>query len=165
MCSSDLIFGTSSQAAHQLQDLLRKVGFQKNYLVATHQKLTRDSGVMDQPIGKDDPRIHKKKQKVDFEQGLSARTRFRYLGSKENFYYYLVRIYTGRQHQIRVHFQNAGAYVAHDELYSYEDYSHFAPMHDFSEENLGLHALRLKFYCPFEKRLVSFTSFPERFPF
>jgi|GEM_PF-1066809 RluA family pseudouridine synthase len=159
------VFATSSHSADRLQALLRSGGFFKYYLVATHKKLRSHSGVMTEPIGKDDPRIHKKKQKVDFESGLGAKTRFRYLCSRNGMNYYVVRIFTGRQHQIRVHFQYAGAPVTNDELYSYEDYSMFPPMHKYSEKDLGLHSLRLRFTCPFEHRWVSFTSFPKRPPF
>lgn len=159
------LFAKSSSAADQLQSLLRRGGFLKYYAVATKKQLPLASGVISEPIGKDDPRIHKKKQKVDHISGQDAKTRYRFLGEGKGFFYYLVRIFTGRQHQIRVHFQHSGSPVAFDELYSYEDYSHFPPMHHYSEENLGLHAIRLKFTCPFSKRLVSFTSIPKRFPF
>ena len=58
-----------------------------------------------------------------------------------------------------------GAHVYGDELYSYDDYSHFEPMHDFSEKDLGLHALRLRFKCPFERHQVVVTDRPSRVPF
>lgn len=163
--SGTCLFARNSVSADKLQSLLRKGGIHKYYLVATQRKLSRFSGLMCQPIGKDDPRIHKKKQKVDYLNGQSAKTRYRFLSSKGSFHYYLVRIFTGRQHQIRVHFQNAGAPVAFDELYSYDDYSHLPPMYSYSETNLGLHALALKFFCPFMNKVVKFSSLPSRFPF
>ena len=163
--SGTCLFARNSTAADKLQSLLRGGQIFKYYMVATKEKLSRFSGLMCEPIGKDDPRIHKKKQKVDFINGQEARTRYRFLHSKNEFQYYLVRIFTGRQHQIRVHFQHAGAPVAFDELYSYDDYSHLPPMYSYSETNLGLHAVALKFVCPFMNKAVKFTSLPGRFPF
>ena len=159
------ILARSSKKADILQNLLRASGFQKYYIVGSEKRLPNDSGLFEGPIGKDDPRIHKKKQKVDYESGLASKTRYRYIGSKGQYFYYLVRIFTGRQHQIRVHFQHGGAPVANDELYSYDDYSHLGLMYSFSEEDLGLHAVRLRFQCPFKNVPVVATSLPERAPF
>ena len=58
-----------------------------------------------------------------------------------------------------------GAHVYGDELYSYDDYSHFEPMHDFQKKILGLHAVRLRFTCPFEGKEVVVTDRPSRVPF
>lgn len=159
------IFARSSQAAARLTETLKSHGFYKYYLVASEYPLKKTSGVVTWPIGSDDPRIHKKKQKIDFEEGQSARTRYRHLTSKNGLHYYFVRIFTGRQHQIRVHFQALGAHIVGDELYSYSDYSQFEPMHDFSEKDLGLHAVRLRFRCPFEKKMIVVTHRPKRVPF
>jgi len=159
------LFAKSSKAAHQLQELLRGQGFEKYYLVASEKKLPQFSGVFSQPIGVDDPRIHKKKRRVDLEQGLFARTRYRFFYSFQGYHYYLVRIFTGRQHQIRVHFQHGGAPVANDELYSQEDYSGFPPLYEYNEQNLGLHALRLRLVSPFSGKCLCFTSWPRRQPF
>ena len=38
-------------------------------------------------------------------------------------------------------------------------------MHDFSEKDLGLHAVRLRFTCPFEGKEVVVTDRPSRVPF
>ena len=159
------LFARSSHAAAELTKVLKNQGFSKYYLVVSEFDLNRSTGSIELPIGKDDPRIHKKKQKIDVEFGQAAKTRFRYLGFKNNLHYYFVRIFTGRQHQIRVHFQAMGAHVFGDELYSYDDYSHFKPMYDFSEKDLGLHALRLRFKCPFEGHQVVVTDRPSRVPF
>ncbi len=159
------LFARSSSSAAKLTEVLKGYGFSKYYLVASEYKLNQASGLVEWSIGGDDPRIHKKKQKIDMEHGQSAKTRYRYLGFRNNLHYYFVRIFTGRQHQIRVHFQALGAHVYGDELYSYEDYSHFEPMHDFSEENLGLHAIRLRFRCPYDGSQVVVTHRPSRVPF
>jgi 23S rRNA pseudouridine1911/1915/1917 synthase len=159
------LFAKSSSSAHQLQELLRCQGFEKYYLVASEKRLAASSGVFTQPIGEDDPRIHKKKRCVDFENGLFARTRYRYFRGDQGLHYYLVRIFTGRQHQIRVHFQYAGASVANDELYSYDDYSDFPPLYAYNEQDLGLHALRLRLVSPFTGERLCFTSWPRRKPF
>lgn len=159
------LFARSSEAAAKLTETLKGQGFYKYYMVASESMLENRSGLVTWPIGSDDPRIHKKKQKIDFVEGQSARTRYRYLTSRKGLHYYFVRIFTGRQHQIRVHFQALGAHVYGDELYSYDDYSRFEPMHDFSEKDLGLHALRLRFYCPFDKKMVVVTKRPQRVPF
>ncbi len=159
------VFAKSAMAAATFQKTMTEGGIHKIYLAASHFLLKKLSGVNEEPIGQDDPRIHSKKQKVDPEQGVRARTRYRYIGSKDDLHYYMLRIFTGRQHQIRVHMQSMGAHLAFDELYSYTDYSKFPPMYNYSEENLGLHAYRLRFICPFTKALRIFTASPIRYPF
>jgi RluA family pseudouridine synthase len=158
------LIARSSKAADALQALIRNNQINKIYLVATEKKLPQKSGLFTAPIGHDDPAIHTKKQKIDFLEGAECKTRFRLIGQKEN-YYYLVRIFTGRQHQIRVHFQFGGAPVANDELYSHDDYSIFPPMYDYSEYELGLHAFHLCFKCPFSDKLTHIKCLPRRKPF
>lgn len=160
-----LLIAKSKSSCTKLQKIVGDHSVQKYYLVCTEKQLEKSSGVMDQAIGEGIPRVHRKHQKVDFINGLFAKTRYRYIAKARGHYFYLARIFTGRQHQIRVHFQYNGAHILNDELYSYEDYSHIEPMHNFNEINLGLHAFRLRFYCPFEQKMVSFTSYPERNPF
>jgi RluA family pseudouridine synthase len=155
----------SSRSTDGLQALIRNHQIQKYYLVASEEQLVSNSGLFEIPIADDDSGIHSKKQKVDLEGGLYCKTRYRKIGESQGIHYYMVRIFTGRQHQIRVHFQYGGAPVMNDELYSYEDYSHLPPMYDFDETNLGLHAFRLRFFCPFEKEMKCFTSLPDRIPF
>ena len=102
------IFARSSNAAAKLTEVLKNQGFSKYYLVASEFELNLTSGLIELPIGSDDPRIHKKKQKIDEEFGQTAKTRFRYLGLNNNLHYYFVRIFTGRQHQIRGSFPSNG---------------------------------------------------------
>lgn len=160
-----LLIAKSKLSCTKLQKIVGDHSVQKCYLICTAKKLEKTSGVMNQAMGEGIPRVHRKHQKVDFINGLHAKTRYRYVGSARDNHFYLARIFTGRQHQIRVHFQYNGAHILNDELYSYEDYSHIEPMHNFNEVNLGLHAFRLRFYCPFEKRVVKFSSYPQRNPF
>lgn len=159
------LFAKSSKAADRLQTTLKAGGIEKYYLVATQRRLPKTSGLFTEPIGAGDPKIHKKFQIVDYEHGLHAKTRYRYALSKGKVHYYLVRIFTGRQHQIRVHFQFAGAPVLNDELYSYDDYSHLGLMYQFSEVDLGLHAYKLRFQCPFDQEMKTVKSLPDRRPF
>ncbi|MBW7876040.1 MAG: RluA family pseudouridine synthase [Candidatus Cloacimonetes bacterium] len=159
------VFAKSAQAAADFQKVMTGGGVHKIYIAASHFLLDKNSGVNDKPIGQDDPRIHSKKQKVDYERGVMARTRYRYIGSRQDIHYYMLRIFTGRQHQIRVHMQSMGAPLVYDELYSYSDYSGFPPMYNYSEDNLGLHAFRLRFVCPFTQKLRIFTALPIRYPF
>ncbi|PCJ18730.1 MAG: hypothetical protein COB02_09850 [Candidatus Cloacimonadota bacterium] len=164
--TSGLLFiAKTKSSCTVLQKMIKEHSVQKYYLICTKNKLEKSSGLMTQPIGVGIARVHQKHQKVDYINGLHAKTRYRYVGQTRGNYFYLARIFTGRQHQIRVHFQYNGAHILNDELYSYEDYSHIKPMHDFNENNLGLHAFRLRFCCPFEKRIMQFTSYPERNPF
>lgn len=155
----------SAKAADALQNLIRHDEINKIYLVACEKKLAAYSGLFTAPIAKDDPIIHTKKQKIDWQNGLSSKTRYRLIGQKNNYYYYLVRIFTGRQHQIRVHFQFGGAPVANDELYSQDDYSKFPPMYNYSEYELGLHAFHIHFKCPFTHKRTHIKCYPHRQPF
>lgn len=71
---------------------------------------------------------------VDLEKGIST---------------VLVRLHTGRMHQIRRHFDMIGHPVMGDPRYGKGNKNRFG---------LRLAAVRLSFYCPFLKRQVTFTT-------
>ncbi len=163
--SGIVVFGKHAEAAKRFQSLLHSPRMAKIYLAASFHPIQPVSGLMLEPIGQDDVRIHSKKQKVDFTDGSDCKTRYRMAGEMDGRYFYLVRIFTGRQHQIRVHFQNRGAPLIQDELYAYQDYDLLPAGYDYDESWLGLHAYRLRFEDPFTGKYRVFTSRPSRWPF
>ncbi|MGM9857879.1 MAG: RluA family pseudouridine synthase [Bacilli bacterium] len=115
----------------------------KEYIVDTYKPLGTSYGIIEKPI----------KRNLDnlrwvFEDGHYAKTEFTYLDKIDNLYRYKVRIYTGRTHQIRVHFAYYGSPIVNDVLYG--DKKCFGPMH--------LHAHYLKFYHPIKKEWIELHS-------
>ncbi len=86
-------------------------------------------------------------------KGKSAKTEYKVLKQYGKHALLLIRIYTGRTHQIRVHLKSIGHPVAGDVLYS-------------SDKGipLMLHSYRLMFHHPRSNELMDFrTPLPERF--
>lgn len=147
--------------AAQLQD--RRMG--RVYLALSWGRWAVEAGELDGPIGRD-PRRRQRMAVVT--GGRAALTRYRVLEDFGFAQYCRVELSTGRTHQIRVHFAQAGHPVIGDPLYG--DPARARGLHG-PERRLAelaaklatrqmLHACELRFLHPADGREMSFVAPP-----
>lgn len=126
-----------------LKDLFKNRELDKHYLTLVHGFMPALHGKIDKPIEKTS--THQKMKVVD--EGRPALTEYNVLAESEKqegvdqYTLLLVKLHTGRTHQIRVHLSSIGNPVVGDELYG--------GMHKQGDKDIidrqFLHAHRLKF--------------------
>jgi len=122
----------------------------KVYLALVRGTLRRSSGVIDAPIGRHP--VHRQKMSVAESRGRPARTEYRVLNSGNGLSLIECKIHSGRTHQIRVHFHHLGHPVLGDKVYG-------GAARDLYPRQM-LHAARLEFTHPRERRRRSFAAPP-----
>ena len=104
----------------EIQGQLIKQGMQKEYLALVTGRLPAAHGIIDMPIARKPGSIIEREINPD---GKACKTEYwSILSSEENFANSSLslvrcRLYTGRTHQIRVHFASIGCPLWHDNLY------------------------------------------------
>jgi len=149
-------------AKHQraLQNLSRQFHDRKNlkyYIAILDGTLKEKSGIVEKPLGRN-PR-NRLKMMVDYS-GKDALTEYRVLKAfKDMASLVLIRIKTGRTHQIRVHFKSLNAPVLGDQVYGFGKKT--PPV--ICERQM-LHALKLGIYHPITGKWMVFNApLPEDF--
>jgi 23S rRNA pseudouridine1911/1915/1917 synthase len=105
-----------NDAAHQeLSRQFAEREVTKIYLALVAGSLRRSRGTINASIGRHP--VHRKKMAVNQERGRSARTDYRVLRSGGGVSLIECTLYSGRTHQIRVHFHHLGHPVLGDSLY------------------------------------------------
>jgi 23S rRNA pseudouridine1911/1915/1917 synthase len=134
----------------------------KEYLALVHGVPARREGEVDRPVGRDP--LRRKRMSVRARRGREARTSFRVLEAFDGASLLLVRIHTGRTHQIRVHLASIGHPVVGDAVYGGTRVP--SSRRREAREVLAavarpaLHAARLGFVHPGTGEAVTFESAP-----
>lgn len=117
MDTSGLIIVAKSQYAHQaMAKKLENKEIKKYYIAVVEGKLT-GKGVIDLPVD----RVSEDSIKREVvEKGPEAITRFKVLKTGENMSIVLIKLETGKTHQIRVHMSHMGYPLVGDKLYGKE---------------------------------------------
>lgn len=113
--TSGVIVFAKNEVAHKFlseQFLNRKT--EKIYHGLVAGRIWEKEGVIDTPI-MEDPK--KRGKMITGKKGKEALTKFEVLESFNLYTYLKIQIFTGRTHQIRVHFQSIGHPIAMDEIY------------------------------------------------
>ena len=145
-----LVCARSERAFVSLSAQLAARTMGRRYAAIAEGRVTA-SGTVDAAIGRD-PRQRLRMAVVDGPGGKPARTHYRPLGStvSGDATGLLMRLETGRTHQIRVHMAHAGHPLVGDGLYGGR------PRHGFARQ--ALHAWRLAFEHPRDGRPCRFDS-------
>lgn len=138
-------------AHHDLTKQIKDRTIIKKYLALVHGVLQDEAGYIDAPIGRNHK--HGNKMAVTEIASREARTYFEVIRLFESFSLLLVRLYTGRTHQIRVHLKFIGHPVVGDKIYGErkKDQSLFI-------KRQALHSHYLQFVHPVNRKVLSFTS-------
>jgi len=155
--TSGLIVVAKHDLSHQyLADLFKERKVNKTYYALVGGLLLPDQGVIDSPIGRS--RCDRKKMAVtSLDRGRSAVTQYKVLKHFKDCTYVMVRLVTGRTHQIRVHFAAIGHPLIGDKIYGKPALNKkFA--HDYGQTRLFLHAGMLEFVLPGQKKTTVFKA-------
>jgi 23S rRNA pseudouridine1911/1915/1917 synthase len=147
--------------ALSLQFAGRSVG--KIYNAIVCGKLTRESGEISASIARHPSRRKRMTVRED-DSGRAARTNYRVLERLNSATLVEARIFTGRTHQIRVHFQFLGHPLVGDETYGARQNKRLAELTAYEAPRVMLHAHELSFVHPRTKKQLNFEApLPEDF--
>ncbi len=104
------------------------------------------TGTIDKPIGRKDHSIIEREVRAD---GKYARTDFEVINEFQNFTHLLLKLETGRTHQIRVHLSSIGHPLVGDDLYG-------GSLQLLTRQ--ALHCRFLTFFHPLKKEWMAFES-------
>src|SRR5207237_6326212 len=133
--SGCLVVAKNDIAHRELSKQFAERIVEKIYLALVTGKLRKQSGVIDETIGRHP--VHRQRMSVASSRGRAAKTEYRVVRSGELASLIECRLHSGRTHQIRVHLHHLGHPVLGDKIYA----SRFA--RDFPRQML--HAWKIGF--------------------
>lgn len=142
--SGVLIFAKSEKAKEYLQDKWKT--FTKKYFAVVHGRLSKTEGMFTSYLMENKAfRVYS----TNDPNGKFAQTGYKVIRQSDLFSLVEVDLFTGRKHQIRVHFSEAGHPVAGDKIYGTPDKN---------VKRLALHAASLVITHPFNGREMKFET-------
>ena len=109
-----MVIAKSGYSHELLRRNLHTDGFCREYLAITTGQLPAEQGIIELPVRKDESAKNRFRTAQD---GLPAKTGYTVLERREEGCLVRARLYTGRTHQIRVHFAAVGCALAGDGVY------------------------------------------------
>ncbi len=152
--SGVMIIAKNVESHEFLSKQFRERSADKKYLAVVKGMLKDKEGTIETFIKRD--RINRKKFTADEKEGKHAVTEYKVLKEYEHFSLCLIKLHTGRTHQIRVHMSHLGCPVLGDPVYSRKD-------NKYPEATLMLHAFILAIDIPGKGRMQFSATLPERF--
>ncbi len=159
MTSGVMVVARNPIAHRSLAQQFKKREVKKEYLALVYGRLEPEKGTIDLPLGRD-PR-DRKKMSVRARKKRSAITHYSVLKELGALSLVMLRIETGRTHQIRVHLAQKGHPVVGDGYYGGRRSRNLPECLRAAVENLGrifLHSHRLEFRHPRTAEVLSFSS-------
>ena len=153
-----MVIAKTLKSLEFLQREFKQRRVEKHYLALARGENIPDAGVIERPIGRHP--YHRKRMAVLDENGRYAKTRFSVIKRFSSGCLMDIRLYTGRTHQIRVHFYDQGMPLFGDCIYQ---------TRSFKKKKTGvprqmLHAWTLSFRHPYSGvRLYFDAPMPEDF--
>ncbi len=145
-----MVVARSDAAFAGLRGAFQAREVRKEYIGLGVGALPAREGTIDAPIGRD-PR-NRLKMCVTWD-GRDAVTDYRVLWSRARYCLLLLRLHTGRTHQIRVHMRALGCSLDGDTLYGPKD-----PAQHILKDRVFLHSWRLGFFHPVTRRRMEFRA-------
>lgn len=134
--------------------------FNKEYIAIVYGKMENDTGVIERRIKRKENTIILR-EVTDSLAGDYAKTEYEVLeyNEKENYSVLKVKLYTGRTHQIRVHFSSIGHPLLGDELYVNESNIRVKNIKEYISRQ-ALHSEKISFYDINGKRVEVLAPLP-----
>ncbi len=110
-----LIVAKNDNAHNILAEQIKEHSFTREYEAVVYGNLPDDEGTVDAPIGRHP--VNRKQMAVTSKASRSAVTHYKVIERYNGFTHVLLRLETGRTHQIRVHMAHIGHPVAGDPVY------------------------------------------------
>lgn len=147
-----MMVAKSEQAHNNLSQQIKERKIVKKYLTLVHGILKDEQGYIEAPIGRS--LKHGNKMAITNIGSREARTDFKVVIYLKDFTLLLVRLHTGRTHQIRVHLNYLGHPVVGDNIYGLKEKNN--PLVIIGRQ--ALHSHFLQFRHPVNSQILSFTS-------
>lgn len=150
--SGALVVARTQQAFAALKDAFQQHKVAKIYLTVARGFFNEVNGTIDAPVGRH-PRLRHRMTVLPRGEGREALTKYKVIAQSENAALLMVRIYTGRTHQIRVHLSHIGHPVLGDQIYGGDK-----PCAPFQFQRQLLHAWKLSLPHPLTGEQLTFTA-------
>jgi len=147
-----MMVAKTEQAHHYLTKEIKERKIVKKYMALVHGVVKDRAGYIEAPIGRD--KKHGNKMAISDTASREAKTYFEVIKQFESFALLLLRLYTGRTHQIRVHLKFIGYPVVGDKIYGVRKEKNQLIM----IQRQALHSHYLQFAHPVNGKVMSFTS-------
>jgi len=149
-----MVFARTSKAAARLSDQIRQGTVEKQYLAVTKNPLVPASGTLFDYLIKDSATNTVRVAAKDAKGAKPALLHYDFIDSKDHLHLALIRLVTGRSHQIRVQFASRGCPLYGDARYGRGE-----------GEHLALWSYSLSFDHPTTKERMTFQALPQSAPF
>ena len=147
-----MVFTKTSKAASRLSESIRNKSFSKTYLAVVNGKFEKQNGILENYLWKDEALNMSKVVSKDKKGAKLARLTYEVLAEKNDLSLVKINLETGRHHQIRVQFSNAGHSLYGDQKYG----------KDSMGKQIALWAYRLEFKHPVKDEIMKFEALPEK---
>ena len=147
-----MVFAKTSKAASRLSESIRNKSFSKTYLAVVNGKFEKQNGILENYLWKDEALNMSKVVSKDKKGAKLARLTYEVLAEKNDLSLVKINLETGRHHQIRVQFSNAGHSLYGDQKYG----------KDSMGKQIALWAYRLEFKHPVKDEIMKFEAWPEK---
>ncbi|WP_314720802.1 RluA family pseudouridine synthase [Parvimonas micra] len=155
--TTGLIICAKDDETHlKLVEMFANREVKKKYLAICNGSFSKENGLIDKPIGRDEK--DRKKMSVKSKSGKEALTEYNVLTSNLKYSLVDVTLHTGRTHQIRVHFSSLNHPIVGDQTYGNKN-------EKIKANGQMLHSYYLEFLHPITKKNLSFTVLPDEYFF
>lgn len=144
-----IIFGKNPHSQHYISKQINGDEIVKKYIALVDGIMAKDEDIIDIPILKSADGIRREINPM----GQNAVTKYKVLKRYNDFTKVEVELFTGRTHQIRVHFSAIGHTLIGDELYGYD----MKKLNSIINRQ-ALHAYYLKFRSPRKEHFIEIVS-------
>jgi Pseudouridylate synthases, 23S RNA-specific len=147
-----MVFAKTSKAASRLSEQIRNRNFKKYYYAVVHGMPEKSFGTLEDYLYKDEETNTVSVVSEESGKGKIARLDYEVLESWEGMSLVKINLYTGRSHQIRVQFANAGNPLYGDKKYGYT--------HNKIDQQIALWSGGIVLTHPTLKEELAFSSKP-----
>lgn len=129
--TSGLVLFARSKKGQLIKEQFAKHSVKRRYYAIVEGRVEKESGILRFDLEKGDFSHGRKVKVVPSGEGIEAKTEYRVMERYENATLLDLNLYTGKTHQIRVHFAHIGHPVMGDKLYGSTSQLHRHALHAY----------------------------------